>query len=1278
MLAAGATGLVQVALSAQAGALEPGTYFDALVFSNRVSGGTISRGVSLTVEAIPGEIGVSDSIAPDSDLSLPFGPVIVGLSRGESITVTNSDAAHNLILQNISVQGSAAALPSASELRIAWPATLESVADGTGVVPEGARVPARPAAEVVIPAGYAVSQAGGLRVLVMSTLSDPASLREGLAAFPDVAAADFFDGYAGTPTVDFLSGYDVVLVLSDYGWWDADGTGDALADYVDAGGCVIEGVASFATGGSWQLGGRFLSEGYGPFVPGPALFAEYSLGAFNAAHPIMQGVTDLYGSLIAAVSLAEGADSVASWDNGTPLVAVREPSVAGINIFFSDGYFSEAAILLCHNAIVYLSKARCYGLPDLPGLPYTVPPRGSVTFGVVYRPVSTGAQEAAVLIESNDQDEPQVRVALSGEGIPDYLSVLPETGLSGSGHPGGPFAPASQVYTVSNNSAVGISWAAASHPSWVTVSPASGALAVGASASVTVSYNAAAAALDEGSYEGALVFSNVMTTASQSRPLALEVFTTPVVRVAPTSLTFTNLLGQALQKQLQIGNAAWGDANLDFSLGASEVSRSVLSASAAPAVEHDFTQLAKDAKYREGEMLVRFADTVAQAGAAQVQVLANAGGGTVKRRFSLVPGLAVVQLPEGAAMAAALVRFNQTAGILYAQPNYQQHAFRTPSDPYFSDLWGMDNTDNVDIDAPEAWEAGVGGPAVTVAVIDTGVDYKHEDLAANMWRNPGEIPGNGIDDDGNGYVDDVYGYDFCNGDADPLDDHDHGTHCAGTIGAVGDNGIGVAGVCWNVRIMALKFLDADGYGSTADAIGCIEYAVQQGARVLSNSWGGGEYEQALKDAIDAAGAAGVLFVAAAGNEYGNNNDTYPAYPASYESDNILSVMSVDEYGSMSYFSNFGATSVDLGAPGSDILSCKRGGGYQYMSGTSMATPHVSGACALLLSLNSGATYQQVKSALLGTTDASLPGLCLSGGLMKLGAAVAYTPAWLRASPVEGTGVVPGAWSNITVTADAGTLSAGTYEGLISVRCNDRDTPVTNVPVTMVILDDSLSVQPAEGLLAEGFTGGPFSPASKVYTLTNASGSSLSWSAFAAEAPWASVSPADGVLAAGQAAQVTVGFNAQAAALPFGGYSGRVVFSNSTSMAVQSFELRLSVFERVFDHFEWDWIAPTQYVGVPFGVTVRAIDNGGAVFPGFAGTAKLSAVRAEEVNKDVPASGTDVWNFPMSTYYHDARTQVIYLKEELGAAGTLNGLSLYVSGVPGQTMKIGRASCRERV
>ncbi|MCK4886310.1 MAG: S8 family serine peptidase, partial [Planctomycetes bacterium] len=340
------------------------------------------------------------------------------------------------------------------------------------------------------------------------------------------------------------------------------------------------------------------------------------------------------------------------------------------------------------------------------------------------------------------------------------------------------------------------------------------------------------------------------------------------------------------------------------------------------------------------------------------QILSSVGGGNIKRNFNIVPGLSVVTLPAGMTVEEALQQFNGADGILYAQPNYEVKAISTfPDDPRFDDLWGMHNTGqtggtaDADIDAPEAWDISTGSSEIIVAVIDTGVGYTHPDLAANMWVNEAEKNGTpGVDDDGNGYVDDIYGYDFCNYDGDPMDDHYHGTHCAGTIGGIGNNSEGVAGVNWNVRIMALKFLSASGGGWTDDAIKCIEYSTLMGANLSSNSWGGDSYSQGLKDAIDAAGAAGMLFAAAAGND-NEDTDVHPHYPSSYDCESIISVMATDHSDNKAGFSCWGPVSVDLGAPGVDILSCQLGGGYKYASGTSMATPHVAGACALIWSMN---------------------------------------------------------------------------------------------------------------------------------------------------------------------------------------------------------------------------------------------------------------------------------------------------------------------------------------
>jgi subtilisin family serine protease len=356
-------------------------------------------------------------------------------------------------------------------------------------------------------------------------------------------------------------------------------------------------------------------------------------------------------------------------------------------------------------------------------------------------------------------------------------------------------------------------------------------------------------------------------------------------------------------------------------------------------------------------------------------------GGELDAELTLVPGLERLKV-HGRSVDGAVAALSKNPNVVYAEPDYVVSAIATPNDPFFPQLWGM-----AKINAPAAWDVSTGSTNVVVGDVDTGIDYSHPDLGANVWVNPGEIAGNGLDDDGNGYVDDIHGWDWANNDADPLDDHFHGTHTAGTIGARGNNGVGVVGVNWNVWIAGLKFLNAQGSGSTSNAILALNYATAKGMRVTNNSWGGGGFSQGLYDAITAARNSGSLFVAAAGNN-GFNNDLLPFYPASYNLDNLIAVAATTSADGLASFSNYGATSVDLGAPGVGVLSTVPGG-YDTYSGTSMATPHVSGAAALLLAVNPTWTYAQVRDRIFCTARplAALAGKTATGGMLDIGAAL---------------------------------------------------------------------------------------------------------------------------------------------------------------------------------------------------------------------------------------------------------------------------------------------------
>lgn len=461
------------------------------------------------------------------------------------------------------------------------------------------------------------------------------------------------------------------------------------------------------------------------------------------------------------------------------------------------------------------------------------------------------------------------------------------------------------------------------------------------------------------------------------------------------------------------------------------------------------------------EVLVQLAPTVSQAKA--ISALKTQG-----KVEPLVGGWVVVKTASGISTQSVISALQNSAMVAKVQPNYRVHLLndykvtdvnvraklkkifdeggmpgmpgKAPADnpaipdaprqnsgpdPEFSKQWGMN-----DIGVRDAWKITKGDRKMIVAVIDTGVDYTHPDLIANMWRNPGEAGAkatNGVDDDGNGFIDDVVGWDFASNDNKPYDltvdpfqmmfgggNPGHGTHCAGNVAARGDNAKGIAGVAPMVKIMPLRFISEKGGGTTADAVKAIRYAVDNGAKIMSNSWGSegedpadGAENKALHDAVQYAQDHGVLFIAAAGNGhkgvgYDNDTDKLPAMPASYDNDIIISVAAIDKNDNLGAFSNWGAHSVDIGAPGVAVFSTMVSNNYSDIvidklgfkatwDGTSMATPHVAGAAALYWSAHPEKSWQQVKAAILGSAKKinALANKSVSGGKLDVKAMMNY-------------------------------------------------------------------------------------------------------------------------------------------------------------------------------------------------------------------------------------------------------------------------------------------------
>lgn len=450
--------------------------------------------------------------------------------------------------------------------------------------------------------------------------------------------------------------------------------------------------------------------------------------------------------------------------------------------------------------------------------------------------------------------------------------------------------------------------------------------------------------------------------------------------------------------------------------------------------------------------------------------------------------------------------FKNSTDLEYVEPNYTFKISAIPSDPEFVTQWGLHNTGQssgkvgADISAPEAWDIETGDRSILVGIIDTGIDYAHPDLINAIWNNTGEtgldISGNDkrynqIDDDTNGYVDDWRGWDFFNDDNDPLDDHGHGTHVAGIIGATGNNNISISGVAWDSSLVGLKFLSQYGYGDATDAAEAIVYATNIGAKITNNSWGGAYYSGVLFDAIQYSRYNDDLVVAAAGNG-SRNTDIYGNYPSSYDIDNILSVAITDHNDNFFPVSNYGLNSVDLAAPGKKIYSLRNGGGGISQTGTSMSTPFVTGAALLLWSQNNDLTYLNIRNRILLSVDPlpTLHGRMATGGRLNIknllttqynglnatpGQLDTYVfasknkdvslllinnsdntvewrlndglPSWIQVSVTEGN-IAPNESYRLTISLRTNNLPIDTYQSTISIQYNERDT--INIPVTMEI------------------------------------------------------------------------------------------------------------------------------------------------------------------------------------------------------------------------------------
>jgi len=540
------------------------------------------------------------------------------------------------------------------------------------------------------------------------------------------------------------------------------------------------------------------------------------------------------------------------------------------------------------------------------------------------------------------------------------------------------------------------------------------------------------------------------TEGSFSGTSVLGVSTTPGITVSPQTLPLVTIIqGTTAYSVFTITNT--GGADLVYSLvnvaGGTTNSTASLQSVAKPFTppRSPFaTNLSTESI--PGEMIVKFKKGITSSRRAELQKTANM---QVIRYYKIIDSY-LVKVNTGNTVTSSIQTLSQySSEVEYAEPNAIRKLCTTPNDPYFNYQWALKNTGQfggttgADIDATDAWNYGTGSPNIVVGLLDTGVDYTHPDLIDNVYHNPNEIANNGVDDDGNGYIDDTIGWNFVSNTNDPMDDNGHGSHCMGIMAAEGNNGVGVVGVNWHVKVLPIKIFDANG-NTTEDAIlQGIQYAVTMGVNLTSNSWGGDtEFWYSEYAVISAANAANQMFIAAAGNE-SNNTDVIPNYPSGYALPNVISVAATDYNDQLATFSNYGPQSVHLAAPGLQIYSTVSGGGYDYKSGTSMATPYVAGAVALLLSRNPNLKVSEIRQLLFNSVDtvAGLSGKCLTGGRLNLRRLLQMgVNTWLDENPHFGT-ISAGSFSVITVIYNSGSLTTGDTTGYINIYNNSSTSPV---------------------------------------------------------------------------------------------------------------------------------------------------------------------------------------------------------------------------------------------
>lgn len=912
---------------------------------------------------------------------------------------------------------------------------------------------------------------GYLKVLYLHTMYlDPQTdyLINGIKNIPSVKSLDVLDCRSSIPNLDYLMEYDCVLLSSDSYWSDPVLLGNILADYVDNGRLAIAFCFTFLTGGDWQIKGKFAQPDYCPISSDD--FNYGCLATEFVQHEITRKIETIQSEFVTNSKSTQGKGiSLGKYQCEQLLVGAYNPDrpVVAVNVFPENGYWGGDLIQMISNCFDWGTEKWLSINPE--NATFTIAPSSTELINVLLnsQDLFGGLYTGEIVFSHNDPSTTNpfiVPVNMTVDGFPS-LKVTPSS-LHFDNVWHGNSDTAKLTLANDGNETTTLSSLTIDDSVFYCIESVPIKVKAKKTTDLRVVFKPSAI----NSFNATLTInSDAEDNSSITIPLSGNATEGPKAVVEPSTLDFNfNPNDSPADKTVVLSNLGGAVLNYAISIRQKNQIKYQMTHPSEPKVrksliysprnyKHHFIENRVIVGLKKGANSFASPNILTQTGVQSVVELAKGVNPVTRNKAFNLRTLFRLELSSNGrdAVLDAIKMLRKDPNVEFAEPDYQVKAVKIPNDPKFDQQYGMNNngqtggTADADIDAVEAWDTFTGnGEEIIIGVIDTGVDYLHPDLADNMWQNLGEIPDNGIDDDGNGFIDDYYGWDFAYDDNDPMDGDGHGTHCSGIIAAKGNNETGVCGVMWNARIMALKFLDDYGSGNTSDAIDAVNYATAMNVPLTSNSWGGGAYSQALEEVIAQSG----IFVAAAGNDY-SDIDLYPHYPASYDLDNIVSVAATDHFDKKADFSNFGLQSVDLAAPGVNILSSTPNNDYQFYSGTSMATPHVTGAIGLSWSSNPGLSSLEIKNAVLNSVDSisSMQEITVTGGRLNVRKLIDLTgPGWISITPTNKDSILPSDNREFTVTVNPEKCAAGTWGADIIISTNDPFNPALIVSVNAEI------------------------------------------------------------------------------------------------------------------------------------------------------------------------------------------------------------------------------------